>query len=128
MKSLLAASTVALLACVEASTTTTTAADLGGAQLVPTEDAIGRITRAQCARVEACGAVPSRGVYRGFDYCDTDLRRETKDELLGGARCDYVDTARLATCIDVIQRQSCAMFDETRERPPAVCRRARLCR
>jgi hypothetical protein len=115
------------LACTDVSTTRTTAADFGG-DAVPMEEAVSAITRAQCSRAEACGAVPQRGIYRSADYCDADLRRETHDDLFSGASCDYVDTARLAVCVEAIRQASCADLDVTRERAPSTCRREELCR
>jgi hypothetical protein len=115
-----------LVGCVGAadvSTTTTTAAELGPARLVETQPAIHEITRAQCARAQACGAVASRGIYRGADYCDNDVTPTTRDEL---DDCEAVDASRLAACVEAIRNEDCATLGVA-VRAPDACRRALLC-
>lgn len=107
-------------------TTETTAAELRPIKVVATEPAVADITRAECARAQACGAVISRGIYRDADYCETNIDRAVRDELLGG-KCAYIDRAGIAKCLDTINRESCADLNFT-EHVPAACRRAALCR
>ncbi|HSQ67291.1 MAG TPA: DUF6184 family natural product biosynthesis lipoprotein [Polyangiaceae bacterium] len=116
---------VGCAASADVSTTSLTSAEVKSAHVVAIDGAISEITRAQCARAQACGAVDSRGIYRGADYCDADIRRATRDDLLGH-HCKYVDGARLAACVDAIGRENCANMNET-EKAPEVCRSGWLC-
>ena len=117
---------LAVVACAAVGETETTAAD-ARASLVPTEVAIGHIVHEQCARAEACGNVPSRGVYRDADYCETDLGRATRSELATAPDCAWVDGLGLAACLDAVRAESCALVNAMEREPPA-CSRARLCR
>ncbi len=110
----------------EASTTTLTSAELRPTHVVPTEPAIERITHAQCARAQACGAVEQRGIYRSADYCESDVSRATRDDMYG-SDCVYVDAARLDACIEAIRTEPCSRMNES-ERSPGACRRSWLCR
>jgi hypothetical protein len=119
--------TVAMLAgCAaeEVSTTTTTSAEIGASHVVRTDEAVERITREQCARVRACGAPESYGVYYGADHCTADVERETRDDLSGA--CDLIDAARVAACLDAVRHQPCAMLNATNH-APSPCRRDALC-
>ena len=119
---------VPLIGCAAAadvSTTSITSAEVGSTHVVAVDGAIGEISRAQCARAQACGAVEQRGIYRGADYCDADLRRATRDDLLGH-HCKFVDGARLDACIEAIGRESCANMNVS-EKAPDVCRASWLC-
>jgi hypothetical protein len=122
----LAAVTLSLLvgcASVETGRTTTTAAEVGA---VDTLAAATQIIHAHCARAQACGAYPSRGIYRDADYCETDLRRSTLDAL-DVDRCKSVDARRLDACIQALDRESCADMNYT-ELTPSACAREKLCR
>ena len=107
-------------------TTETTAAELRPIKVVATEPAVADITRAECARAQACGAVVSRGIYRDADYCESNVDRAVREELLTD-RCAYIDRAGIAKCLDTIRHESCADLNFT-ERVPPSCRRAALCR
>ncbi len=109
----------------DVSTTSITSAEVESAHVVAIDGAIDEITRAQCARAQACGAVDQRGIYRGADYCDADVRRATRDDLLGH-HCKYVEGARLDACIEAIGRENCANMGVS-EKAPDVCRSSRLC-
>ena len=113
-------------ASADVSTTQTTAAELRPIKVVATEPTVADITRAECARAQACGAVVTRGIYRDADYCETTVDRAVRDELLTD-RCTYVDRAGAAKCLDVIRHESCAEMNFT-ERVPAACRHDALCR
>lgn len=119
------------LACVLATvagcgaSVTTGTAELTGATFAPVGGAANTIRLAECARAQACGVVPSRGVYRDADFCETDLRRKIDDDLLSG-NCRWVDAGRLDVCLDAVRAESCATM-EIAERPPPPCRHASLC-
>ena len=120
---------IALVGCTsraEVGTTETTAAVLRPIKVVATEPAVADITRAECARAQACGAVISRGIYRDASYCETDIDRAVRDELLTD-RCAYVEREGIAKCLTAIRTESCAELNFTEHVPPA-CRRAALCR
>lgn len=124
MKTLAVCCMAALAACATAQTNESV--ETTAASFVPTAGAAGAVGRTQCARAQACGAVVTRGVYRGEDYCE-DLRRKIDDDLLGGGACKWVDRRRLDVCLDSIRSESCATMNFT-ERLPPPCRRAWLCR
>jgi hypothetical protein len=113
-------------ASADVSTTETTSAVLRPIRVVATEGAINDITRAECARAEACGGAPSRGVYVDADYCETDVHRAVRDELVTGG-CAYVDRGAVAACLDSIRHESCGDLNFTK-RAPTACRHAALCR
>ena len=120
---------LALVGCgasADVGTTETTSAAVRPIDVVATEPAVADITHAECARAQACGAVISRGIYRDADYCETNIDRAVRDELLTD-RCAYIDRAGTAKCLDTIRRESCADLNFT-ERVPTACRRAALCR
>lgn len=120
---------LALVGCgasADVGVTETTSAELRPIKVVATEPAVADITRAECARAQACGAVISRGIYRDADYCETNINRAVRDELLTD-RCAYIDRAGIAKCLDTISRESCADLNFT-EHVPTACRRAALCR
>jgi hypothetical protein len=119
----------ALVGCgtsADVGTTQTTAAELRPIKVVATEPALADITRAECARAQACGAVISRGIYRDSDYCETNIDRAVHEELPVD-QCAYIDRAGIAKCLDTISKESCAELNFT-ERVPTACRRAALCR
>jgi hypothetical protein len=113
-------------ASADVGTTETTAAELHPTKVVATEPAVADITRAECARAQACGAVVTRGIYRDADYCETSVDRAVRDELQDD-RCTYIDRASFANCLDAIRRESCADLNFT-EHVPTACRHAALCR
>ena len=120
---------MALVACgasADVGTTETTSAVLSPIKVVATEPAVADITRAECARAQACGAVISRGIYRDADYCETNIDRAVRDELPKD-RCAYIDRAGIAKCLTAIRTESCADLNFT-ERVPTACSRAALCR
>ena len=108
------------------STTETTSGTLRPIRVVATEPAIDDITRTECERAQACGAVVSLGIYRDSDYCSTEINRAVRDELLTPG-CGYIDRAGIATCLDAIRHETCADLNFT-ERAPSACRHAALCR
>jgi hypothetical protein len=119
----------ALVGCgasADVGTTETTSASLSPLKVVATEPAVADITRAECARAQACGAVVTRGIYRDADYCESNVDRAVRDELLND-RCGYIDRAGITKCLDVIRHESCADLNFTEHVPPA-CRHAVLCR
>jgi len=129
MKTVWVVSIAWLCACAEepVSTTTTTAAELRATKVVATEAAIEDMTHEQCARAQACGAPEQRGIYLSADYCESNIRRATRDDFLTGPNCVYLDAARLAECLDAIRREPCDRMNEN-ERAPGACRRSYLCR
>ena len=125
MKTLAVCCWVALAGCGAAPTNETV--ETTGASFVSSAGAADAVGRTECARTQACGAVASRGIYRGADYCETDLRTKIDDDLLGAGACKWIDRGRLEACLDAIRSESCATMGID-ERPPPPCRRAWLCR
>jgi len=127
MKAFLVASSIALCACAsessDVSMTTTTSAEVG--RRVPTTVAIERMTHAQCARAQACGAIEQRGIYWSADFCQ-ESARAIRDEM-APPTCTTIDSWRLDACFEAIRLQSCQRVAEN-ERAPADCRKAALCR
>ena len=118
MKLVLAAPVILLVGCAEAPSA---AVEITGARLVPVGAALGDVTRAQCARAQACGAIASLGIYRDASYCD-ELSRHTLD--LVGRNCSYADGAAVDECVQALRAESCTDVAQT-ARPPSVC--MRLC-
>jgi hypothetical protein len=113
-------------ASADVGTTQTTSATLGPIKVVATQPAVADIVRAECARAQACGAIISRGIYRDADYCEANIDRAVRDELLTD-RCTYIDRAGIAKCLDTISREACADLNFT-EHVPKACTHAALCR
>ena len=125
-KYLVLLATAACATSADVATTETTSAVLRPTRVIATDPTVADITRAECARAQACGAVISRGIYRDADYCETTVNRAVRDELLT-ERCTNIDRAGAAKCLDTIRHESCAEMNFT-EHVPTACTHDALCR
>ena len=113
-----AAPVIVLVGCAEASAPSASV-EITGARVVPVSAALADVTRAQCARAQACGAIASFGIYRDASYCD-ELSRRTLE--LVGRDCSYADAAVVDACVRAVRAESCTAIAQT-ARPPPICRR-----
>jgi hypothetical protein len=117
---------VALVGCATRETlplTSTTSAPIG----VSDEGAIKDITSARCSRADACGDIGKDRAWADMSTCNADVRRATRDYLLGQSCATGISAAPLSVCLDAVRTEACGNPHRMGERF-AACDNVILCR